>query len=382
MRNSIRYAGLALFIVGIITEICQATKIDMGPRPTNLLTRSRQFIAQDAWNSVALYSMDDSKPIRRFPASASINEFEATVDEGLLLIACANGEIGVYKIDTGEKLWWRTSSQTGLGYIYDASFSWDGKTLVACNERDFLVIFNALTGEQIGKVSFPPNQTNIMSAALSPDGTKGVLVTLGGRLCTFDTNSGQMKDTGLTGAAPVRYSAGGKFIALRSNNSGDDEQLRIVAVENLATTDVGKFAHIGLIRAIGNSSFLACAYAGRRFENNAIVGITYQADSGELKEIWKLSTTDVENKTDFDPKQMIGLSTDYRFVTRLIDLQTGKPRLTIDNSANYRESIVSTSSRGLPFAETRIVWLVVVPLALAGCVVIYLMIKRMRINVP
>jgi len=172
INYSIRYAALAL-ITCLPGEIAEAKTIDQSPCPTILLTKSRQFIVQDAWNSVALYSINDGEPIRRFPAGARVNKVEATTDEERLLVACDNGEIGVWKIATGDKLWWHTSSRSGLGYIHGASFSWDGKSLVACNRRDFAVIFDALTGKQIGKVGFPPMQTNIMSAALSPDGNQG-----------------------------------------------------------------------------------------------------------------------------------------------------------------------------------------------------------------
>jgi hypothetical protein len=77
--------------------------------------------------------------------------------------------------------------------------------LIACNYHDFAVVFDALTGKQLGKVSFPPMETNIMSGTLSPDGTSGAFVELGQRLFTFDTRTGLMKDTWLKGAWPVRY---------------------------------------------------------------------------------------------------------------------------------------------------------------------------------
>src|SRR5262249_40257606 len=141
----------------------------------------------------------------------------------------------------------------------------------------------------------------------------------------------------LKGAWPVRYSADGKYLALRSSNSGVDEQLRVVAVKDLTKPDVGQFSHIGHIKPTEDGGFLACARVGRRFDDNiATVGVEYRPGPGELKEVWKLAAADAENQTDFDPKRMIGVSTDFRLVTRLIDLRSGKPRLTIDNSANYR----------------------------------------------
>ena len=375
-----RHSALALLSVCLCSNLVQAKTISQSPCPTIVLTKSPQFIAQDGWNSVALYGLNDGKPIRKFPARARINRIEATADEERLLIACDNGEIGVWNIATGDKLCWHSSSRSGLGYIYGASFSWDGKSLVACNHRDFAVVFDALSGKQVGKVSFPPKETNIMSATLSPDGSKGALVDLGERLFTFDTNTGLMKDTGLKGAWPVRYSADGKYIALRSSNSGIDEQLRVVAVKDLAKKDVGQFGHIGHIKPTADGSFLVCARAGE----GLTVGVEYHPDSGEPKKVWKFPAADAENRTDFDPKQMIGASTNFLLVTRLIDLRTGKPRMTIDNSANYRENILTYTSMDLPWLGERD-WLVAIGIGVmivwTGCIVVYFR-RRRRIKTP
>jgi hypothetical protein len=187
-----------------------AKTISRSPRPAFLLRKSDQFIAQAAWNSVALYSFGDTKPIRTFPAGSMIGELEPSPDEKLLLIACRE-EFGVYDIKTGDKLWWRTS----LSGLYGASFSWNGNALVAYGE-DFALVFDALTGKQMGGVTFPPRQTTIASACLSPDGAKGALVDLEQRLFIFETATGLIRETGVTGAWPVRYSADGKYIALRN----------------------------------------------------------------------------------------------------------------------------------------------------------------------
>ena len=78
------------------------------------------------------------------------------------------------------------------------------------------------------------------------------------------------------------------------------------------------------------------------------MGAEYDPISGELREVWKLPSAGVGSRTDFDTRRMIGVSTDFRLVTHLLDLRTGKPRLTIDNSANYRETIVTFTPADLP----------------------------------
>jgi hypothetical protein len=173
-----------------------------------------------------------------------------------------------------------------------------------------------------------------MSAALSPDGSKGVLIDLGERLYTFDVGTGVMKDTGWKGAWPVRYSSDGRHVAMRSSNSGRQEQLRIVEVAGeLKVTDVGQFGHVGYIRQTNEGGFRATA------EKRSSIGIHWQPKTAELNEVWKST----EGPTDFDIDQMLGITTNYRLVTKLIDLRTGAVLLTVDNSANARLEMISTS---------------------------------------
>ena len=78
------FQRLAAFLVVLacpISQLAHAKTIDRNPCPTILLTTSNQFIAQDAWNSVALYGFDSDKVIRRFPAGSRVNRIEATSDE-------------------------------------------------------------------------------------------------------------------------------------------------------------------------------------------------------------------------------------------------------------------------------------------------------------
>jgi DNA-binding beta-propeller fold protein YncE len=348
-----------LLFVGFWNASLHATTIDMSPRPAILLPKSEQFIAQDAMNSLALYRYGEGEPVRRFQVGPSINEIDVTADEQMLLIACDTGEVSVWNIETGERIWSKPPSKTGLTYIYGAAFSQDGRSLAVCNRRDYAVVFNAVTGEKVGGVAFPPMQTNIMSVALSPDGARGAFVNLGERVFTFETATGRMKDTGLKGAWPVKYSADGKRIAFRNNNSGSHEKLRIVSVSNLAVEDVGQFDHIGHIKPTEDGGFLATArVAGRNDDNPMTVGVKYEPATGELKELWRLPADSATNRTDFDVKRMIGVSTDFLLVTRLIDLPTGNPHRTVDNHANYRETVATYTSADLPsIVRSRPLWL-------------------------
>jgi hypothetical protein len=361
----------ALVLYLLAAAPAEATKIDTSPRPTIILCKSQRFIVQEGSESVALYGYTSAEPIRRFQATGRVNEIDATADEQLLLVACSNGDLGVWNIASGTKLWWRGSSETRLGYIYGAGFAWDGRSLVVGTDGGIAVIFDAGTGRHLGTARFPPGETSVMSAALSPDGSKGALVDLGERLFLFDTATGRMRDTGLKGGWPVRFSADGKYVALRSDNTWAGERLRLVAVNDLTTKDVGRFGHIDRIKPTAGG-FLITARVENQYGTTA--GAEYQLESGELKELWRLPEKSVEYRADFDPEQLIGVTTDYRLVTRLIDLRTGAVRLTVDNSANYRETLLSYTSRGIgPFVIT---WGLVAVVTLACLVAGYLLLRR------
>lgn len=277
--------------------------------------------------------------VHRFPAPGWVNEIAVTADETRLLIACSDGSLAVWEIETGKRLWEQNPKQTGLGYVYDASFAHDGMSCIVCNHRDHALILRTATGEHIGVVRFPPMQTNIMSAALSPDGRSGVLIDLGERLHTFDLATGTPKDTGLTGAWPVRYSADGKHVAFRSNNSGTNAQVRVVQMDGSFTKrDVGAFSDIRHIRPTGDGSFLACGrLAGRYDKDAAVIGVRVHPGREESEELWRLTAENgVDVRTDFSPETMIGVSTDFRLVTRVIDLRTGASLQVVDNSVNNR----------------------------------------------
>ena len=94
-----------------------------------------------------------------------------------------------------------------------------------------------------------------MSADLSADGTTGVLAALSEQLYMFDVATGQLTDTGVTGAWPVRYSVDGKYIAFRGNNSGLISPLTVVAKDGMLSRQaVGPFSSLCSAPALATSS--------------------------------------------------------------------------------------------------------------------------------
>jgi hypothetical protein len=293
---------------------------------------------------VALYDATNGQLIYRFPAGARVEGIDLTSDEKYLLIACTDGRLNVWDIETGENVWQRTPRQTRLGYASTPCFALDGKSFVVRGDRDFAVIANTATGEQVGVVRFPPGQTSILSACLSPDGSSGVLIERGQNVFSFETTSGGMRGTGAKGAWPVRCSVDGKYAAFRNSDDGTGESLRVLTLDAPRSwRDVAELGHIGQIRATSDDGFLATG-VGPKEGHYYAVGVRYYPVRGVVEEVWRLKGGDGMERMDFDPTTMRGVYTDFRLVTRFMDLRTGVESLRIDNSDNYEPLILSTSN--------------------------------------
>jgi hypothetical protein len=366
---------MALLVACFSTGTALGITYDKTPRPTILLSDFMRFIAEDGWNSMALYRVGDALLMQRFKALSQIEMVAITSDDKFLLIACEDGSLSLWEVDTGHRVWQQSRSESGLSSVYDASFADNGESCVVCDVRDQALIFQTKTGKRLSAIRFPPVTNNIMSAALSPDGTTGVLITLDQHLYTFDVATGQLQDTGLTGGWPVRYSVDGKYAAFRSSNSGEKEHLRIVALgKKPVVRDIGQFAQIGHIRPAKDGSFLSSAQLRKWFDEensehtSVVVGVQVWPITGRVKELWNHpQRIGVNGHTDFLPDSMIGISTDYSLVTTLVDLRTGSLLGSIDNSANYRPIVVTFISGELDRWPRWVMWLcgIVILVALA-----------------
>jgi WD40 repeat protein len=192
---------LALLVVAVHAERAVATKIDMHPRPTLLLSKSGTFIAQDTPRSVALYRLTDGKLLHRFQSPEHTDPIDATADEKFLAL-CGGGSIGVWDIATGRMLWQKSRFETGIDHIYDVSFARNGKSFLVSPGDDRAIVYGTDSGKIIRTIRFPPQQGAVMSAALAPDGLKGVLVDLGNDLFTFDVATTALTPMKLKGAWP------------------------------------------------------------------------------------------------------------------------------------------------------------------------------------
>jgi WD40 repeat protein len=261
-----------------------------------------------------------------------------------VIVGCGDGGLLLGDLKYGTITWTKKAAETGLRFVYDVSFSGDAKSLVAADDQGRVHVFETSTGKRTASVGFGPMESSVMSAALSPDGSKGAFVELSGRVFTFDVASGAMRDTGATGAWPVRFTADGRYFALRSANSGLTEQLRVVdAADTTLTKDLGQLMLIGRIRpsADGTLSLTGVVKNGNTSGQKS-VGLTCDPRTGEMRTVWESGAGWIDRgRTAFDAEAVRGVSTDYRLVTSVIDLKTDTAVLTVDNSANFRPTVAS-----------------------------------------
>jgi WD40 repeat protein len=349
---------IVLVICGLVPAVAYGTTYDMRPRKAILFEDSKRFVALDGWNSLALYRVDGSV-VHRFPAPDRVDGIALSPDERYLLVVCNDGSLVLWRVATGERVWLKGPVESGLKYPYGVSFAANSERFAACDHEGKVIVFDTPTCKRIGSVSFPPRQTSVVSVALASDGTSGFLVTQGHELYSFDVSTRRLTNTELTGAGPVLFSSDGKYIAFLSGNSDQREQLSVVRVgDTLKRQDIGKFSYIGRIQPAGDGSFLLTERIGDQLEDSMhYVGVQVWPDGGRTQEVWRGAPfRDVNELTAFNPRSMIAVSTDFRLVTQITDLRSGKVLQEIDNSANSRLEMLTTSSVGRPWQDRLLLW--------------------------
>ena len=341
---------LPLF-VGFDSDQAQA-KISLKPLPTIILRNSARFLAFDSENSVTLYRLKDGQLLRTFSGKQRIATFAVTPDEACLLLVWTDGSLALWSIDGIQQLWSKNPSQTGLTTSLRPTFAQNGQSFIVPNLFNPAIIFDSLTGKPIGKIGLTNSP---VQAALSSDGSKGVFRDWNHHIFTFDTSTGITQDTGLIGSGPIEYSADGKYFMCETSQRSLDERLQIVAVENLAKKEVGRFAGIMSFRPMADGSFHISAMVEEDCNGKKChfaVGLDYVPRTGELKTAWRFPCANREEKKRMncllDPNDgtMFAVWTNYQFVTRVEDLKTGRILFTLDNSLNYQSPYLKRTVKG------------------------------------
>ncbi len=239
-------------------------------------------------------------------------------------------------------------------------------------------------------ITVPSGQGGVVSVALNPDGTRGFVIVEGWGLGRFDLAAGHATDANLAAYGSVRCSADGAHVAFPTQSWGMDPQLAVVPAGGGPTKRaLGRFADIGRVRPLSDGSFLVTARVGRGDDDSAACAGMQVWPDGRVREVWRLtpgprpigrsllplefvSPHRVNDRTDFLPEPMTGVTTDWQFVTTVTDLRTGGVVRTIDNRASWSaEPDVSGAAEPdgvwwMPAAGTAAVMVMVMVVVLAG----------------
>jgi hypothetical protein len=345
VRPALTAALLALLVLCVQGERAEGTKIDDRPRPAVLVGKAGLVVALKAEDCLAAYTLKGGTPLQEFQAGGPVQEFDVSAD-GRFLACSGSGYVAVWDLQAGRRLWQLGPARTGLKFAYDLSFARDGRSFVVTDYAGIVAVYETGTGREVRafRLDLP------MPAALSPDGSRGVLVDHGRRLNTFEVAGGALKATEVRASWPARYSADGKYIACRSEKSG---VLRVVEVGDPPSWKDIEGLYPRHVRPAEDGTFLVSGtwwtgeWFGPRHElRGAPVGVRLDPATAKSEEVWNARNGEASRAThDFDPGLMLGVVTRFDLVTTLYDLRTGGVRLTIDNRRNYRPSILSTNSR-------------------------------------
>jgi WD40 repeat protein len=329
---------VTVLVTPLVTPPARGTSYDFSPRQALFLPRSGQFLAQDAMNGAALYRLSDRTLIRSFRAGQTVRRFAITSDEKILLMA-GKDNLSAHDLTTGQTLWELSGAQSGLSSVSDVSFSHDGRLAVACGDGK-AVIFEVATGSPVRVLPVPPSAIGVVAAALSPDGTRGVLEGGDWALYEFDVATGQTKLVRAPDAiARIRYSADGKHVAfwrftarqICISGASGDWPIRYVAL-------TGEDA---FFKPDDDGGFLLqdwrIEFNDQDIESKRdLTGLRWRPGAEKPQELWRCRSDLGGIFSDFLPDQMIGIYTKHQLVTRLTDLRTGAVVGEVDNSANYR----------------------------------------------
>ena len=304
-----------------------AHESDGRPRPCAIMSRSQRIVAQDAWNSMAVYEISDGALVHRFGSGGWVRRFAITQDDRYALLCSASGELHLWDVEAGERLWHQLA---GLGSLHDASFSGNGEFIIAGGDLCTVGVFRTRTGELIRRIAVPNGCGSVMAVTLSPDGTVGAIVTLAQVIYTFDVESGKMQNLGIGASAPARFLDDAKSIACSTPDQMRGVQLRLITLGEKATCrDMGQFEDIRILKPLEDGGLLIIAgpHAGaERVER-------YDVLTDQLVPVCELRPDGVG---DVSIKRQMAVLTDWLLVTRVVDMRTGDILLEIDNQGNRR----------------------------------------------
>jgi WD40 repeat protein len=206
------------------------------------LQRSGELVTQPG--STYVWEVETGREMFRLPKAVSVT---ALSPDGRFLAVGAGGELSVYEVDGGHRLF-RTRANQGLYYLVE--FSPDSRSVLLVSSDTLVRVWDARTGQPLS----PPLRHPIfpVCGSFSPDGKRVVTTDRDGVLRVWDVRTGDILLAAETGAnsrcwfsrdgLAVQFAAGGTLKRIRLPvfpGSADDAQrlTRLLTAQFLDETD-------------------------------------------------------------------------------------------------------------------------------------------------
>jgi WD40 repeat protein len=289
---------------------------------------STWVIIQSSMESASLYDYATGRRLRDFNLGEAVGTLAVSIDEQYLLLAGQSGSARVWQIVDGKEL---TAISLAGESINDVSFSGDGsKFCVACMSGA-VAIFRTVGGVRIAEFQL---NDSAMTSSLSTDGS--LCLVIDQRNCVFavDVVDKKIRPWSVRGTWPLRLTKDGCFAVMVSADARSCVQI----IEVQSQSEIACSANLAVerVHSLADGSTLITGIEGT---SRTEVGIRFDPAKRSLEQLWRLSV-DVNSHSrgmDFDPRVGIGVTTDYRLVTRIINLKDGSVGRVFDNSEYYSE---------------------------------------------
>ncbi len=305
--------------VSSLTPRTHARSIDKSPRQTHILKSGSQFLALESWDRIGLYDIESGKKTRTFSVpSPYIEDYALSGNEKTLAIVGRNG-LWIFEFRTAIEITHIPSDVYSYGIAIDAA----GAIVATAAYKSGNVyvysvyIYSLPTGRLIANVDAGPEP--VVGLALSPDGTSCAFSALDERVYLFEVATGALTETKVSGGGFIHFSSDGKRLAMRSNNSGSAESLRILDVGSYEVKDLGSFRTISKLRATEDGFILVAQSKETQY---GVEGHFLLNESTTLQSVWTHSSRLLDG-ADFLPNGRKAVKTDFSVETTVVDFKTG-----------------------------------------------------------
>jgi WD40 repeat protein len=296
--------------LGVTTN---AKSIDTRPKQSQILESGTSYLTITAKDQVSLLDVETSKVLQVFKADTTyVHEFALSLDEKVLAIA-ASGGVFVFEFESGKLI----SMIPAKHYIYDIDLNRDGSRCLVGTSRDGAAIYDTRTAKQTLHFDY---EEGILGVALSPDGTKAVLVGLDQKVLFYDAVNGEKIGDTIEGRWPLCFSRDGKHLAISDSEHAEKSELQILDVNTMKVRDKVPYSGMKKLRAVdGGFIYITCIDKWKAKINAYFL----EAKSAEPKLIWSKPQDDDYDLigADFLPSGKTAVVTDWKYQTSRHSIQ-------------------------------------------------------------